>query len=414
MRVSLIVGTFLLFSSLSLWAQDTTKVLFIGNSFTNANNLPELFRQLSVGAGEPVVIASHMPGGISVGDISQGTSAHMNNPVVYDLIRSNDWDYLVLQDNQGRFCLGYGQFPPSSLVVEGHLKIRDSLLYHHPCAHMILFAGFGPKDGYPPYGDTGPALNDTIYRNYQFMNQTTRQILAAIGPAFNRIIPNYPSIDLWSSDEVHPSLNGSFLTANVIFSTIYKKSPIESTYNAGLSDFNDSLFKTTAFITTLDSINTTGLQGITPEIDVADNQLSVTGFQACEWFRNGLPYQSTDCSISANESGEYFALVTDADNCTYRTLNQTVISTKIDFESELESNWMVYPNPCSNSFELALPSHIELGFKLEIYSVDGRLMKQIAINQSSQKVDVSTLAKGMYHLVYASSEFSIRQKLLIE
>ena len=33
--------------------------------------------------------------------------------------------YLVLQDNQGRFCLGYGQFPSSSLVIEGHLKIHS-------------------------------------------------------------------------------------------------------------------------------------------------------------------------------------------------------------------------------------------------------------------------------------------------
>ena len=69
------------------YAQDTTKVLFIGNNFTSSNNLPNLFQQLAQGAGHNVVIASHMPGGISVGDVSQRTSAHMNNPYVYSLMK---------------------------------------------------------------------------------------------------------------------------------------------------------------------------------------------------------------------------------------------------------------------------------------------------------------------------------------
>ena len=118
----------------------------------------------------------------------------MNNPLVYDLIRSNDWDYLVLQDNQGRFVDNYGVFPASSLVIEGHIKIRDSLLYYHPCAKMIWFAGWGPKAGFPPYASTGSALIDKIYSNYRFLLDTAGQVIAPIGPAWNRIISNYPNV----------------------------------------------------------------------------------------------------------------------------------------------------------------------------------------------------------------------------
>jgi hypothetical protein len=69
-------------------AQDTTKVLFIGNSFTSQNNLPALFSELGQGSGNNVVVAFHMSGGISVGDITQGTYARMNNPYVYSLIKT--------------------------------------------------------------------------------------------------------------------------------------------------------------------------------------------------------------------------------------------------------------------------------------------------------------------------------------
>lgn len=65
----------------------------------------------------------------------------MNNPVVYENIRSDKWDYVVLQDNQGRFVLDYAQFPSSSLVIQGHQQIRDSVLKNNPCAKMVWFEG---------------------------------------------------------------------------------------------------------------------------------------------------------------------------------------------------------------------------------------------------------------------------------
>jgi len=49
----------------------------------------------------------------------------MYNPQVYALIKSNDWDYLFLQDRQSRFTMSRGVFPGDSNIIEGHLKIRD-------------------------------------------------------------------------------------------------------------------------------------------------------------------------------------------------------------------------------------------------------------------------------------------------
>jgi hypothetical protein len=45
-------------------AQDTIKVLFIGNSFMSFNDLPALFSQLTQGSSEHVALTSHIPGGV--------------------------------------------------------------------------------------------------------------------------------------------------------------------------------------------------------------------------------------------------------------------------------------------------------------------------------------------------------------
>ncbi len=395
-------------------AQDTTKVLFIGNSFTSQNNLPAVFSQLVQSSGKNVVVASHMPGGVSVGDISQGSSAHMNNPLVYSLIKSNDWDYLVLQDNQGRFCLGYGQFPSSSLVIEGHMKIRDSLLFHHPCAHVIWFAGFGPKNGYPPYGNTGEALIDSIYHNYQFLVDTAGQIIAPIGPAFKRIISGAASINLWSSDDVHPSLYGTSLVANVLYSTIYKSSPIHSSYNPGFSTYEDSLLKTTAYQTTIDSLKYSGLSEITPVINQVGNTLSVSGYQNCNWFFNGNPYLSNNCIANINQPGNYYALITDMNNCELRTLEYYYLTTDVVDIINSKNDIYLYPSPASDFIFINISNLSDIGGELRIYDATACLVKTEVLKQNKQKINTDDLSVGLYLVVVKSERISKTLKLIIQ
>ncbi len=408
----LIVLQLLLFHVLC-HAQDTTKVLFIGNSFTSQNNLPNLFYQLAQASGKNVVVASHMPGGISVGDTAQGTSAHMNNPIVYSLIKSNSWDYLVLQDNQGRFCLGYGQFPSSSLVIEGHIKIRDSLLHYHPCAHMIWYAGFGPKNGYPPYGDTGEALIDSIYRNYQYLLDTAGQVLAPIGPAFKRIIHAYPSMNLWSSDDVHPSLFGSYVIANILYTTIFKSHPGHSSYNPGITVGDDSLLKSIGYQTTIDSLPFSGLAALTPMVTQTGNTLSVTGYQNCSWFYNGVPYASNNCSVNINQTGNYYVIATDQNQCEFLSLEQTYsVLTETDHVVGT-SDFQIYPNPVDNVLFYRSGNPDIQAVELLIYDAIGSLVTSIHIEQNQHAIPVGDLHEGLYILVIKSNDISENLKLII-
>ncbi len=398
------------------WAQtpDTMKVLFIGNSFTSNFNLPTVFSQLAQGSNKPVVVAAHMPGGISVGDISQGTSAHMFNPIVYSLIKNNDWDYLVLQDNQGRFVYNYGIFPATSLVIEGHLKIRDSLLFYHPCAKMIWFAGWGPKTGYPPYASTGSGLIDKIYNNYKFLLDTAGQIIAPIGPAWQRIIANYPSVNLWDTDDVHPGLNGTSLTADVIYSTIFKTTPIQSTYVPfGIPSSIDSLFKNIGFQTVIDSLNFTGLQTITPIINRFGNTLTISGYSVCNWYLNDVFLASNTGTLNIYQTGNYTAIVYDINNCEFRTLayNVSLINSISDnFNNSIEIN--VFPNPTIG--KITIESLIELK-NIQVLDILGQELIVIKKPNNTESLNLSFLHKGIYYIKITDSYSKVKiEKVILE
>ncbi len=410
MKKLLFLLTILSFQFLN--AQDTVKVLFIGNSFLSQNNLPELFKNISIGAGKKVYIESHMPGGVSVGDISQGTSAHMNNPTVYSLIKNNNWDYLVLQDNQGRFCLGYGQFPTSSLVIEGHEKIRDSLIFYNPCAKMIWFAGFATKGGIPPYGNTGAALIDTIYRNYKFLFDSLGQIIAPIGPSFLRIINDYPSINLWSSDDTHPSLHGSYLAANVIYTTIFKSSPLKSSYNPGLIPNEDSLLKKISYQTTIDSISKTGLSNITPQINQSCCNFVISNYSNCQWFFNGVALNNQNCYLDNLSKGIYYAITTDSNNCKYITLEINYNPSNIN-ENLLEQSIKIFPNPSTNFVNIEIENNIKQKIEFEIYNQLGKLLIYNKMDNNKSIVNIENLQNGIYLIRFKIDNHYFTKKLQI-
>jgi hypothetical protein len=395
-------------AGISCRAQDTTKVLFIGNSFMSFNDLPTLFSQLAQGSGEEVVVASRIPGGASVGDTIQGTFAHMYNPDVYSLIKGDNWDYLFLQDRQSRFAMSRGIFPGDSKVIEGHIKIRDSLLFYHPCAHMAWFAGFGPKNGYPPYSTTGVGLIDSIYQNYKYLEDSIGQVIVPIGPAYLRIIAGYPSIDLWGPDEEHPSIKGSLLIASVLYATVFKSSPISSSFNPGIPNAEDSIIKTTGYQTTIDSLGYSGLSGITPPIIQSGDSLMVTGYQACSWFFNGLPFPANNCVAEIAQSGNYFALVANENGCIFRTLEQSYsVTTGIDDKNYQTEQCEIFPNPSSSKvfIRATVPLH-----QLFIINSAGIRIKEISDPSNKTEIEISSWSNGLY-LILVTQKNGVTQTI---
>ena len=82
--------------SSALLAQEPTQVLFLGNSYTNNNDLPELVESLAESEGRPMDVNMWAPGGHTLG--GPGPSSHSTDPISLGLLTQTDWDVVVLQE----------------------------------------------------------------------------------------------------------------------------------------------------------------------------------------------------------------------------------------------------------------------------------------------------------------------------
>jgi hypothetical protein len=65
-------------------------------------------------------------------------------------------------------------------------------------------------------------------------------------------------------------------------------------------------------------------------------------------------------------------------------------------------NIQVYPNPAIDSFQFDVENHkVD---RIEIYALDGKLAKAVQLNDlETKEVDISSLAPGMYQLMFSSA-----------
>ena len=73
----------ILFFSRNTFGQDTLSVLFLGNSYTSVNNLPQLVKNLSNSAGKTLFVDANIPGGFTI-------SGHLNDATSLNKIRQGN------------------------------------------------------------------------------------------------------------------------------------------------------------------------------------------------------------------------------------------------------------------------------------------------------------------------------------
>lgn len=110
----------------SVSADDTTRVLFIGNSLTYYNNMPVTFQNISANLNRKVKIGMYAPGG-------SGFINHVNDPAVYDLFRQK-WDVVVLQPGTNESAGASSSVLTS--IARGR-QMQDSVYKYNACANVF-------------------------------------------------------------------------------------------------------------------------------------------------------------------------------------------------------------------------------------------------------------------------------------
>lgn len=228
-RELLLAGALL--SGISANAGQNVKVLFLGNSYTAYNNLPQMTASVALSAGDTLVFQSNVPGGTTL-------RQHSTNATSLGLIAQGNWDYVVLQEQSQ-----YPAFPDAQVAAEVYPFARklDSLITAaNGCTETVFYRTWGRKNGdqqncpfFPPVC-TYAGMDSMLALRYRIMADSNRAVLSPVGQVWKRLRQLNPNIELYNPDESHPSMAGSYAAACTFYATFFRKNPLLITDNQSL------------------------------------------------------------------------------------------------------------------------------------------------------------------------------------
>jgi hypothetical protein len=339
-----------------VWGQmDTTRVLFLGNSYTFYNDLPQQVAALAASLDHYVEIGQNTPGGYSL----QG---HLSNSTTLNLIEQGDWDFVVLQEQSQKPALPLPQveadfYPSAAGLVD---LIREA----NPCAIPLFYMTWGRENGDASNCDAWPpvctyeGMQDLLTERYLAAAADNEAACAPVGVVWREIFTS-TGIDLYASDGSHPSAAGSYLAASTIFTAIFAEDPYESNY-AGLIDF-----------------------AVSQEIDQA------------VWASRAQQPEAWHFVDPCAETGTGTGGGTGAG---------TGAGTGLEFE--------VFPNPATDQIHVTSPHTAPL--VMTIVAPDGSVVGSFEMLGGRADIDISDLASGVYVVTAAGRAPIIQKRVVVE
>lgn len=94
-----------------------------------------------------------------------------------------------------------------------------------------------------------PEMTAQLAEAYTKAGNDNRALVVPAGLAFAKSVAARPDISLYIADKRHPTLAGSYLAAATMYGALFKASPVESRYTAGLDPATARFLRTTAWDT---------------------------------------------------------------------------------------------------------------------------------------------------------------------
>jgi hypothetical protein len=224
MAVALLVGLFALrpWTGCGLDGQTCLRVLFLGNSYTSVNDLPDTFAALARSAGLHVEVVAIDPGGQTLA----GHAAADEIPAA----GSNPFSAVVLQEQS--------EIPAAADLVASEMAPAAARLVaatRAARATPVLFETWAHRDGWPERNLDRTAMQAAIADAYRRIGADLGVRVAEVGSAWERAASAVPAIELWQDDGSHPTRAGTYLAACVLLRAVTGRSPVGLSETAGLS-----------------------------------------------------------------------------------------------------------------------------------------------------------------------------------
>lgn len=416
MKKQILLSILLLMLSASVFAQTSKRVLFLGNSYTNVNNLPQMLADVAISAGDHVGFDSYTPGGYTL----QGHSA---NATSLQKIMVGNWDFVVLQEQSQLPSFPDGQVEADMFP---YAHILDSLInVYNSCGETMFYMTWGRKNGdagncasWPPIC-TYEGMDSLLYLRYMMMTDNENAVVSPVGAVWKYLRQNHPHIELYSSDESHPSLAGSYAAACCFYTSIFRKSPMLITNDYSLPEADAANIRAAVKTIVYDNL----LNWHIGEYDPIANFSFVSSNNMVEFnnlSQNATTYEwdfgddVTSTLLNPNHTypvnGDYNVRLI-AYYCSY---SDTIVKSVDIIASSLEDHLfqnsiLLYPNPVSDKLTINF-ENIEQVYVLN--SIGQKLIPSFTSIGTSTSIDFSNFPSGIYYLVVSIDKKTLTQKII--
>lgn len=390
----------------------TVRALFIGNSYTDVNNLPEIVKQIALSTGDTLIYSKNAPGGYTF-------QMHTTNATTISLLQAGNWDYVILQEQSQ-----LPSFPDNDVAIQvyPYAAALDSMVKAgSPCATTLFYMTWGRQNGdatncqfFPPLC-TYFGMDSLLQLRYTIMAQDNHAAISPVAKVWFKIRADFPALNLYASDGSHPNNNGSFAAACSFYSVMFGKNPQLATYNYTVTATDAATIKTVAKEVAFDSLSFWfQYDALVADFNVSSVANTVSFFNGSQnattynWsFGDGNSSTQINPAHTYLSSGTFQVTLIASDSvCGIAdTVVKTVSVTTSGLLSPGSSNVLnVSPNPVFDILTFISSKKVS---SLQVFTTDGRLIlntNKLNLSDEEYSLNVAMLSSGIYFLKIYNDE----------
>ena len=393
------------------------RALFLGNSYTGVNNLPLLISKLATSTGDTLLFDSNVPGGYTF-------QAHSSNQTTLNKISVGNWDFVSLQEQSQLPSFSendvQSQVFPYAHYLDSVINARNS------CCETIFYMTWGRKNGdasncasWPPVCSYS-GMDSLLYERYMQMATDNNAIVSPVGAVWKYIRQVYPSIELYQADQSHPSIAGSYAAACCFYTVIFRKDPLDISFDNGLSAsvaadirravknilYNDlQKWKVGKYDAAADFNFSPGQ---TNQIQFTNSSLNATNYI---WqFGDGTSSFEAAPLHNYATAGTYLVKLTATNCSTDSNLVREVVITEQP-GTVLPDEIVIFPNPVISKLEIKFPDLNAEKVQL-INSIGQTVYSAKIIREQRMIIDCSSLPSGVYFVKVLKAATSATYKII--
>lgn len=393
------------------------RALFLGNSYTGVNNLPLLISKLATSTGDTLLFDSNVPGGYTFQN-------HSSNQTTLNKISMGNWDFVSLQEQSQ-----LPSFPDNNVQsqVFPYARYLDSVINaRNNCCETIFYMTWARKNGdasncasWPPVCSYS-GMDSLLYERYMQMATDNNAIVSPVGAVWKYIRQVYPSIELYQPDQSHPSVAGSYAAACCFYTVIFRKDPLDITFDNGLpvsvaADIRQAVknilyndlqkWKVGKYDATADFNFSFGQ---TNQIQFTNSSLNATGY---EWqFGDGSTSIEAAPLHTYASAGNYLVTLSVTNCSTDSSLVKEVVVAEQPgtiFPDEI----VIFPNPVMSKLEIKFPDLTAEKVQL-INAIGQAVYSAKTMGEQRLIIDCSSLPSGVYFVKVLKASTSATYKII--